>query len=190
MVSAAQQSLPMSALPTERLILRKVSMEDRDAIFAWAKDPEVSRYGSWDVHRTPHDTEMFIEACLHQYDADGLGPWVIELRETNEVIGTCGFGYLNRHDRSGSIGYFLARSHWGRGYGTEAVLAVLRFGFGPLALNRIEARCMPENVASERVMRKVGMKFEGLLRQAMLKNKGFHDVKLYARLAEDPEPAL
>jgi [ribosomal protein S5]-alanine N-acetyltransferase len=97
---------------------------------------------------------------------------------------------LNRQDRGGGIGYFLARQHWGKGHATEAVFAVLRFGFGALALNRIEARCMPENTASERVMQKVGMKFEGLLRQAMFKDEGFHDVKLYARIAEDQEPAL
>lgn len=180
----------MSALPTERLILRKVSMDDRDAVFAWARDPEVSRYGSWDMHRTPQDTEAFIEWCLKQYDAEGLGPWVIELRKSNAVIGTCGFGSMNRHDRCGSIGYFLARPQWGKGYATEAVRAVLRFGFGPLALHRIEARCLPENVASERVMQKVGMRFEGLLRQAMFKNEAFFDIKLYARLAEEREPAL
>jgi [ribosomal protein S5]-alanine N-acetyltransferase len=180
----------MPALPTERLILRKVSVDDRDAIFAWAKDPEVTRYGSWGAHRTPHDTETFIESCVDQYHSEGLGPWAIELRETNTVIGTCGFGYLNRQDRCGGIGYFLARPHWGKGHATEAVFAVLRFGFGALALNRIEARCMPENTASERVMQKVGMKFEGLLRQAMFKDEGFHDVKLYARIAEDQEPAL
>ena len=190
MVSAVQQSLPMSALPTERLILRKITMDDRDAVFAWAKDPEVSRYGSWDAHRTPHDTETFIEFCLKQYDHEGLGPWAIELRETNAVIGTCGFGHVERLDRCGGIGYFLAKPQWGKGYATEAVRAVLRFGFGPLALNRIDARCMPVNTASERVMQKVGMKYEGLLRKAMYKNGAFHDVKLYARIAEDQEPPL
>lgn len=190
MVSAARQSLPMTALPTERLILRKVSMEDRDAIFAWARDPEVSRYGAWEAHRTTHDTETFIESCLKQYDVEGLGPWVIELRETNVVIGTCGFGYVDRLDRRGGIGYFLAQDQWGKGYATEAVRALLRFGFGPLALNRIEARCLPVNTASERVMQKVGMKFEGLLRQDMFKNGAFHDLKLYARIAEDREPPL
>src|ERR1043165_5244731 len=167
MVSAAKQSLPMPALPTERLILRKITMDDRDAVFAWARDPEVSRYGSWDAHRTPHDTEVFIESCLKQYDREGLGPWVIQLRETGAVIGTCGFGYVDRLARRRGTGYFLSRSEWGRGYATEATRAVLRFGFGPLALNRIEARCMPLNTASERVMQKVGMKFEGLLRQDM-----------------------
>ena len=190
MVSVAQQSLPMSALPTERLILRKITMEDRDAVFSWAKDPVVSQYGSWSAHRTAHDTETFIESCLKQYDVEGLGPWVIQLRENNEVIGTCGFGYLDKLDRRGGIGYFLAQSHWGRGYATEAARAVLRFGFGALALNRIEARCMPVNAASERVMQKLGMKFEGLLRQDMFKDGQFHDVKLYARIAEDREPAL
>jgi [ribosomal protein S5]-alanine N-acetyltransferase len=190
MVAAAQQVLPMSALPTERLILRKITMEDRDAVFSWARDPEVSRYGSWSAHRTSHDTETFIEACLKQYDVEGLGPWVMVQRETNAVIGTCGFGYLDRLDRRGGIGYFLAKPHWGKGYATECVRAMLRFGFGPLALNRIEARCMPVNAASERVMQKVGMKSEGLLRQDMFKDGAFHDVKLYARIAEDREPPL
>lgn len=180
----------MSALQTPRLLLRKITLEDRDAIFAWARDPEVTRYGSWEAHQTPHDTEMFIEACVRQYDRKGLGPWLIELRETNEVVGTCGFGYVDRLDRRGGIGYFLAQAHWRQGLAPEAAAAILRFGFGALALNRIEARCMLANTASERVMQKIGMRYEGTLRQDMYKAGAFHDVKLYARLASDMEPPL
>jgi ribosomal-protein-alanine N-acetyltransferase len=179
----------MSSLPTPRLLLRKIAAEDRDAIFAWARDPEVSRYGSWSAHQTTHDTDTFIEACVRQYEREGLGPWLIESRDTGAVIGTCGFGYVDRLDRRGGIGYFLARPHWGKGLATEAAAAVLRFGFGPMALNRIEARCMLVNAASERVMQKIGMRFEGILRQDMYKDGAFHDVKLYARIAADAEPA-
>jgi ribosomal-protein-alanine N-acetyltransferase len=175
----------MASLATPRLLLRKVTMEDRDAIFAWARDPEVSRYGSWSAHQTAHDTETFIEACVRQYEREGLGPWLIESRE---VVGTCGFGYVDRLDRRGGIGYFLARPVWGRGLATEAAAAILRFGFGPMALNRVEARCMVVNAASERVMQKVGMRFEGILRGDMYKDGAFHDVKLYARIAADGPP--
>jgi RimJ/RimL family protein N-acetyltransferase len=180
----------MSAIQTSRLVLRKIVPDDRDAIFAWARDPEVTRYGSWEFHHTQHDTEMFIESCLKQYEREGLGPWAIELSESREVIGTCGFGYVDRLDRRGGIGYFLAKLHWGKGLATEAAGAVLRFGFGPMALNRIEARCMLANTASERVMQKIGMRFEGVLRQDMYKTGAFHDVKLYARIASDAEPPL
>ena len=179
----------MSSLSTARLLLRKITAEDRDAIFAWARDPDVSRYGSWNVHQTAHDTETFIEACLRQYEREGLGPWLIELRDDGEVIGSCGYGYVDRLDRRGGIGYFLARTHWGKGLATEAAAAILRFGFGPMALNRVEARCMLANTASERVMQKIGMRFEGVLRQDMYKAGAFHDVKLYARIASDGEPA-
>lgn len=189
-MSATSQLMPMSAIQTPRLVLRKVTMEDRDAIFAWARDPDVTQYGSWDAHCTLHDTETFLEACLKQYEREGLGPWGIELSGTGEIIGTCGFGYVDRVDRRGGMGYFLGKRYWGQGLATEAARAVLRFGFGPMALNRIEARCMTANVASERVMQKVGMRFEGVLRQDMYKAGAFHDVKLYARLAGDTEPPL
>ena len=83
------------------------------------------------------------------------------------MIGTCGFTRFHYEADSAEIGYVIHPSYWGRGIATEAVDAVIRFGFQRLELNRIEARFMEGNTASRRVMEKNGMSFEGMMRQSM-----------------------
>ena len=85
----------------------------------------------------------------------------------------------------GEIGYALARKYWGQGLMTEAVRAMLDYGFNTLHLNRIEARCDVENAGSWRVMEKVGMKFEGVLRQNIMLHGRARDARMYAILRED-----
>jgi [ribosomal protein S5]-alanine N-acetyltransferase len=73
--------------------------------------------------------------------------------------------YAPEHARA-ELGYVLSREHWGKGLMPEAVRAVIRFGFGRMELNRIQARCVAENTASARVMEKAGMTYEGTLRES------------------------
>jgi [ribosomal protein S5]-alanine N-acetyltransferase len=173
---------PMFSLETPRLILRRAKGADVDPIFAWAKDPEVTRYGGWDAHKNLSDTQEFVDNCFKQYAEFGLGPWIIERRDNGRVVGTCGFGEVNRAHRYAAMGYFLARDEWGQGFGTEAARAVLNFGLGPLGMQRVEAHCAVENTASEKVLTKIGMHFEALLRARMYKNGKSLDVKIYAKL--------
>ena len=84
------------------------------------------------------------------------------------MIGTCGFTSFSCPDDSAEIGYVLHPDYWGQGLAAEAVQAVLTFGFENLLLHRVEARFIEGNVASLRVMQKVGMTFEGYLRESML----------------------
>jgi ribosomal-protein-alanine N-acetyltransferase len=87
--------------------------------------------------------------------------------------------------RRGDIGYALAREYWGHGYATEAVRAMIEFGFEHLNLNRIEARAVPANVASTRVMQKAGMKYEGILSESGFFKGAYQDVALYSILRSD-----
>ena len=93
---------------------------------------------------------------------------------------------VSKENRSAEVGYSLSRDYWNQGIMTEALRAVIRFGFEELRLNRIEAQHELDNPASGQVMRHVGMQYEGTLRQR-IKNKGrFVDVALYAILRGDP----
>lgn len=85
----------------------------------------------------------------------------------------------------GEIAYALNRAYWGNGYMPEAAAAVLAFGFDTLQLNRIEARCEVDNLPSERVMQKLGMQFEGVLRQHVQVQGRYRDLKLYSILREE-----
>ncbi len=172
-------------LETERLTLRPIRREDEADAFAYGADPEVSRYTTWERHRSVDDARAFVDWVLGEYERGRPAPWAIVHREAGRLIGACGVADWRPEHARAEIGYVLARPYWGQGYTTEAVRAVLAFGFQELKLNRIEAVCAVENAASERVMQKVGMRCEGVLRQYMLVKGRFHDWKLYSILASE-----
>ena len=100
--------------------------------------------------------------------------FAIELRETQEIIGAITINLHEQYKRA-SLGYWCAIAHWGRGYMTEAVRAVINYGFRELALNRIHADCHGDNPASRRVLEKAGMIYEGCLRQHSFRLGRFAD---------------
>ncbi|MDR1598413.1 MAG: GNAT family N-acetyltransferase [Oscillospiraceae bacterium] len=175
----------LATLETPRLILRRLTMADAADIFSYSSDPEVARYVLWDAHRTIHDSRMFVRFILHQYRADDPSSWGVVLKQTGRVIGTIGFMWWNIENRSAEVGYSLARAYWGYGITTEALFAVLRFGFERMRLHRVEAQHAVENGASGRVMQKCGMRREGVLRGRLFSKNQFMDVALYAILEED-----
>lgn len=172
-------------LETPRLILRKISLEDAQDIFDYAKDPEVSKYVSWEPHKSIEDSIKFIEYMLNKYEKEGYGDWGIEYKENKKLIGTCGFIWWDRKNYKAEIGYVLSREYWNQGLMTEAVREVIKFGFERMFLNRIQARCKVENIASEKVMQKIGMKFEGILREDVFVKGRFWDMKLYSILRKE-----
>ena len=177
-------------LETQRLLLRRMRLDDARAMFAYASDPEVTRYVLWDTHASVEDSEAFLRFAVEGYRAGDFGGWGVVLKDSGEFVGTCGLdaGYAPEHARA-EIGYVLAREHWGRGLAPEAVRAVIRFGFGRLGLNRLEARCIAENTASARVMQKAGMTREGTLREREHIKGQFRDMELYSILRREYRPA-
>lgn len=176
-------SLPVLATP--RLRLRPLSMRDEKDMFRYASDPAVSRHVLWDTHESPRETRAFLRAAIRQYRTGAPASFAIERLSDRRMIGTIGFMWLNTDHRSAEVGYSLARDCWNQGYCTEALRAVLRFGFDTLRLNRIEAQHETDNPASGRVMEKAGMRCEGTLRQRVFNKGRYSDVKLYAALRRD-----
>ncbi|WP_448564595.1 GNAT family N-acetyltransferase [Trichothermofontia sp.] len=175
----------LPTLVTPRLCLRKLTIADVDDVFAYASDPIVSRYTLWQTHRSRADSERFIEAELAKYESLQPGTWGIVHRQQNRVVGTCGFGTWHMPHARIEVGYALGRAYWGQGLMPEALRAVISFCFSTLPLNRIEAFCLAENHASARVLEKVGMRYEGLLHEALCHQGRYCDLKLYAILQAD-----
>jgi [ribosomal protein S5]-alanine N-acetyltransferase len=101
------------------------------------------------------------------------------------VIGTCAFvDWSNQHSKA-EVGYVLNKNYWGYGFATEALRELIKFGFKCTGLNRIEGGCDTDNIGSENVMLKVGMKFEGTLRKNEFIKGEFRDIKVFAILKED-----
>ncbi len=176
----------LPVLETPRLFLRPLRMSDARDLYAYAQDPEVSRHVLWEAHRSLSDSRQFLRAAIRQYRRGLPGSFAITLKDSGRMIGTVGFMWVNTDYWSAEVGYSLSRAYWNRGIMTEALRAVVAFGFDELRLNRIEAQHEVDNPASGRVMAHVGMQPEGVLRQRV-RNKGrFADVKLYAILRSDP----
>lgn len=176
----------LPTLETDRLILRPMRMRDAQDLFDYARDPQVSRHVLWDAHASIRDSRQFLRGAIRQYRKGQPSSFAITLKDSGRMIGTVGFMWINLDHLSAEVGYSLSRDYWNQGIMTEALRAVIAFGFDTLRLNRIEAQHETDNPASGRVMAHVGMQYEGLLRQR-LKNKGkYVDVALYAILRGDP----
>jgi len=171
-------------LETKRLVLRRMLPDDAADVFTYASDPEVAAQTTWEAHRTLDDSREFIGRVMSWY-ADGFGgPWGLELKETGQLIGTCGMAITPQHARA-ELGYALGRAWWGQGLMTETVTEAIRYGFEELGLNRIEARCIPANLGSARVMEKSGMTCEGTIREQVYVKGSFDDLRLFSILRRE-----
>ena len=172
-------------LETDRLVLRKLGEDDAADIFEYASDPEVTKYLIWQAHKSIDDSRAFVKFALDRYLKLEVAPWGILHKQDNRIIGTCDYiSWIAPHGRA-EIGYAMSRPYWGRGLMTEAVREIIGYGFREKHLNRIQAVCDVPNIGSARVLEKVGMNFEGILRKYIHQHNGFHDVKMYAVLRED-----
>jgi ribosomal-protein-alanine N-acetyltransferase len=149
-------------IQTKRFLLRKPRLSDASAIFnAYAQDDLVVRYLVWQKHADIEATRQFLAYCVAQWDSGESQPLVIEACDAQSAVGIID---LRRIGHRVNLGYVLTRSYWGSGCMSEVCAAVVEhlFSTDPSTF-RIEAVCDVENVASARVMEKIGMKHEGLL---------------------------
>jgi RimJ/RimL family protein N-acetyltransferase len=150
-------------LATPRLKLRWMDERDAAAHYAVFSDPEVARYWSSGPWTSLDQAREHIAAAQAAY-ADGSGMRLgVELVETGALIGSVSLHHFVDASRRCEIGYALARAHWGGGYVSEALRALLDYGFKALDLNRVEADIDPDNAPSARVLEKLGFRKEGFM---------------------------
>ncbi|MEK4973413.1 GNAT family protein [Niallia sp. FSL R7-0648] len=172
-------------LETERLILRKVTLEDVEDMYYYGTNEDVSKYVTWKTHKTLSDTREYIEFILSQYENKKIAPWGIEYKENGKFIGTIDFVSWQLKHNIAEIGYVISQDYWGKGIAPEAANEVIKFGFNNMDLVRIQARCDVENIGSARVMEKVGMTFEGVIRKGIFVKGKHQDIKMYSILKEE-----
>jgi RimJ/RimL family protein N-acetyltransferase len=126
-----------------------------------------------------------IAANASSYRSGRSVHFAIELKDAANLLGSAELREIDREHSQAELSLWVGQAAWGRGYATEAAQATIRFGFTTLALNRIYAYHMLRNAASGAVLRKVGMKQEGILRERVQKWGVFEDVALYALLRSD-----
>ena len=172
-------------LETERLILREVKPEDAPSVFHYLSDKEVMKYYGMSPMSDVSEAVEEIDWYRRIFD-EGTGiRWGIVIKGTSEVIGSCGFlQYSKQHARS-EVGAELAKEHWRSGIMTEALSAVVHYGFTKMELMRIQALIEPENIASQLLFEKQGFLREGLLRKYEKVNGEFDDLYMYSLLRDD-----
>ena len=165
-------------LETERLILRHLTADDVEAMFAVIGDPETMKFYPQTVTR--EDAARWVTRSQERYRSDGYGLFAVILKSSGEVIGNCG---LMRQEVEGEsmleVGYHFRRDHWGHGYATEAARACMTYAFHNLAARKVVSLIVAENLPSRRVAERNGMTVE---RQVT-----FHELPhlLYAMKRED-----
>ena len=175
-------------LETERLILRKFTEDDAEAMYNnWASDPEVTRYLTWQPHVSPEATRELLKRWAEEAKDPANYQWAIVLKELGEPIGSISVVSMNEERDIVSIGYCIGRKWWHQGITSEAFAAVIRFMFDEVGVNRLEARHNVNNPNSGKVMQKCGLTYEGTLRQASSDNTGIMDLCVYSVLRSEYE---
>lgn len=177
-VDAAFRTFPQ--LETENLLIRRITLDDSDALFEIFSDDEVTRHYDLYSYSSLDEVHQLIEFFDDCFEVERGIRWGIAQKSNNRLIGTCGYVWLREF--RGEIGYELNRSHWRQGIMREALPAILRFGYERLQLNRIEALVMTENHASAKLLHALGFCEEGLLREHDFFKDEFHDMRCFSLL--------
>lgn len=184
-----QLLLSFAQVHTPRLHFRPLRMEDQQALFAIMSDPLVARYNRWETQHSLAETQAYLQAVLDLYAQGQYLEWGI-FNTQEQLVGFFGFVWWLPEFASAEIGFSLGRAFWGKGYMQEALRALIQWGFTEMKLNRWEAQCESRNLASQRLLEKLGWHYEGEMRQKAWFKGEYHDIRLYSLLRQDPVWAL
>ncbi|GAB3451886.1 GNAT family N-acetyltransferase [Kineococcus endophyticus] len=170
----------MEEIATPRLRLRAFAPGDEEAVHRYAGDPEVCRHVTWGPN-SPEDTRRFVADAVRAARHDGPpDSWTWAVVLDADLVGSVALTVRSRGNARGEMGYVLRRDRWGQGITTEAAAVVLGFALTRAGLARVEATCRPENSGSRRVLEKIGMQHEGLLRSHVVVAGERRDSLLFA----------
>jgi len=172
-------------IETGRLVLRPFTLDGATDVQTLAGDKDIAST----TLRIPHPyedgmAEQWIGKHQENFHLGREVNCAIALRADGVLIGSIGL-IIDRDNDQAELGYWIAKPHWNQGYATEASAAVVRYGFEVLGLNRIYASSFSRNPASGRVMEKIGMSYEGCLKQHVKKWGVYEDLVHYGILKGD-----
>ncbi len=164
-------------IETERCILRKFELKDaRDMFESYCKKDVVTKYLRWMPHRSVEDTIKYLtDVVLPKYEQEYTYCWAIELKETGTVVGCIDIGSKDLSRKRCTVGWVLSDDYWGKGIMTEVARKVVDYMFKE-GFVRIQSHHQIENIASGKVMQKIGMTYEGRLKK--------YDVDRYGKIVD------
>jgi len=147
-----------SVVRTDRLVLRRFDLGDFDAYAAIMGDYEVGKWFPNGKGYTREQAKKSLDSILAHWAKHGFGIWAVTDKHSGFLLGRCGLNLITETSEV-EVDFIIARNHWRHGYATEAAHAALTYGFNVLKLNRIIALAKPDNIASRKVIEKIGMHY-------------------------------
>jgi ribosomal-protein-alanine N-acetyltransferase len=181
-------------LVTERLILREISLKDAHDFLNYYANPQVTKHLDWNGPSSIKQAKEVISAWNNGFKNKAVIPWGITLKTNNKLIGTIPYipirgTFLSQPLQPTVVGFELSQDYWNKGIISEALKAVIAFGFNKLGSHRIQAEVFPENSASLHVLKKIGFQEEGLLKKYLYheETRVFNDIILLSLLRMDAD---
>jgi ribosomal-protein-alanine N-acetyltransferase len=175
-------------LQTKRLHLNEVTMDDATFIFEMFADPAVTQFYDFEVFANEQQAVDLIKNDGQKIQDKQMLRWAVREKSTGQFLGGCGINRYAPANHVAVISYEFCQAAWGKGYGTEALRAMIAYAFSDQCqynINRIEADTMLRNEASENLLTKLGFVYEGTMRQYGYWKNAYHDLKLFGLLRED-----
>jgi len=173
-------------LETARLKLRRFTIEDAENMYKnWASEDEVTKFLTWPTHASVDVTRELLSHWVKEYENKNYYNWVIELKESEEIVGNISVVSVKENIKGAVLGYCMGTKWWGKEIMPEAGKAVIKYLFEQVGFHRIAADHDKNNPKSGRVMQKLGMTYEGTLRSAGFCNQGIIDEVWYSILKEE-----
>lgn len=172
---------------TERTKLRLIELSDLESIHELHSLPETDEFNTLGIPNDMDETKSIMKGWIAENHKVEIKNYTFAIREkaNNEFIGLFGLKLWDKKYRRGEVWYKIQSKHWNKGIATEALRAMIDFGFNKLDLHRIQAGCAVSNIGSIKVLEKVGMQREGMGRQILPLKSGWSDNYQYAVLATD-----
>lgn len=167
---------------TERLTLRQMNLNDVNDIQKLFGNEEVMEFHNLDLFTKKNHAEEFIKRVQNKFEMKVAIRWGIVLKNTNELIGTCGFNSFDFESSCSVIGYDLSKDFWGKGVMSEALQFIIKYGFNELKLHRIEALVIKGNENSVKLLNKLNFIEEGTLRDYGFWKKKYWNLRIFSLL--------
>jgi ribosomal-protein-alanine N-acetyltransferase len=174
-----------NTIRTERLVLRPTDPADALAALDIYSDDATMEFWSNEPISTLAEAKLLIQEDVKWAASESTCNWAIALPDSNQYIGKISLFQISKQNRRAEVGYLLGRQHWGKGYMTEALTAVLPYAFDELKLHRIEVDTDPENAPSLALLNKFGFVREGLFKDRWFVHGIWHDSVMLALLEKD-----
>ena len=172
-------------LETRQLVLRKIKSSDTKDLFHFMSDEDTVKQNLMLPHKKISETEKLIKTLTKQYEKRKEIRWGVTKKGSDTIIGITGFYNMLLKDFQTEVGCLLDKKHWSGGVMTEALAAILTFGFEKMAFNRVTAFILPDNIGAIKMVKKVGFREEGLLKECKFCNDQFFDLGIYSLLKKD-----